>query len=42
MGVGSMRVVIMDRIMVGRRLMAGRQADRSCWPIGRSGTLSLG
>jgi hypothetical protein len=42
MGVGLMRVVIMDRTMVGRRLMAGRQADRPFWPIGRGITSSLG
>jgi hypothetical protein len=35
MGDGSMRVVIMDRIMVGRRLMGGRQADRPCCASGR-------
>jgi len=36
MVVGLMRVVIMDLIMVGRRLMAGKsgQADRSCWLVG--------
>jgi hypothetical protein len=44
MGVGLMRVVIMDRTMVGRRLMAGKVglADRPCWLVGCNRTLSLG
>jgi hypothetical protein len=34
MGDGLMRVVIMDLTMVGRRLMAVRQADRPCYASG--------